>query len=530
MRIRFLTLEDILAADLPLDAPPNQSKTSRLTRSTGLEDMIYSDLYQQDERMRLAESKLNLSSAEELARDVFQCFYSLNLRFTDKSRLTVEARECNLRILEQLLATPEFEEIRATCEGHELSAFEAAVSFIERISDAVESLKRALDSAGKGKLQALERLEQQRDQLLALLCEMLAQNGTSSSTPGSKPSPELLHLAEQVASLYKQAQAVAELLNLQYIKEGPSISQCISKAAKAAAETAAFTRMAETCWGTGEGTPRKNKENRELLERLRNNPQLLAIMRHLGRMMEMISDLRHNAYHYGRGEKYSLTLGKDLKNVLSGELAMLATPETTTLFLRRLANGSLKQYARREKIRKGMGDIIVCLDESGSTMGEKAAWGKAFALAMLNICAHDKRKFAIVHFASDDEVETSLFLPGQYTTEGVLQAAEHFFDGGTDFEAPLEASMKLIAEQEFNAADIIFITDGLCRISEDFRKRFAYFQSEFLVTVQGLLLDMGDADDFSLKSFCERVAATSDLAKDEHQADMIAQEFFTKHI
>ena len=70
MRIRFLTLEDILAAGLPLDSPPNHSKTNRLTRSAGLEDMIYSDLYQQDDRMRLAESKLNLSTAEELARDV----------------------------------------------------------------------------------------------------------------------------------------------------------------------------------------------------------------------------------------------------------------------------------------------------------------------------------------------------------------------------------------------------------------------------------------------------------------------------
>lgn len=530
MRIRFLTLEDILAAGLPLDSPPNHSKTNRLTRSAGLEDMIYSDLYQQDDRMRLAESKLNLSTAEELARDVFQCFYSLNLRFTDKSRLTVEARECNLRILEQLLATPEFEEIRAKCEGHELSAFEAAVSFIERIPDAVESLKRALDGAGKGKMKVLERLEQQRDHLLVLLCEMLAQNGASSSASGGKPSPELLHLAEQAANLCKQAQAVAELLNLQCIKEGQSISQCISEAAKAAAETAAFTRMAETCWRTGEGTPRKNKENLELLKRLRNNPQLLAIMRHLGRMMEMISGLRHNAYHYGRGEKYSLTLGKDLKNVLSGELAMLATPETTTLFLRRLANGSLKQYARREKIRKGMGDIIVCLDESGSTEGEKAAWGKAFALAMLNICAHDKRKFAIVHFSSYDEVETSLFLPGQYTTEDVLQAAEHFFDGGTNFEAPLEASMKLIAEQEFETADIIFITDGLCRISEDFRKRFAYFQSEFLVTVQGILLDMGDADDFSLKSFCERILATGSLIDDKIDVENIEKELFNKNI
>lgn len=525
MRIRFLKLEDILAAGLPLDAPPNSSRTNRLTRSTGLEDMIYSDLYQQDERMRQAESKLNLSAAEELARDVFQCFYSSNLRFTDKARLTTVACECNLRILEQLLVTPEFEDIRAKCEGRELSAFEAAVSFCEKIPDAVGSLKKAFSNTGKGKMKVLERLEQRRDQLLAVLCAALAQ---SPAAPGNSPSPELLRLAEQAASLCKQAQAVAELLNLQYIKEEQSIGQCISEAAKAAEETAAFTRLAETCWGTGEGTLRKNQENRELLERLRNNPQLLAVMRHLGPMMEMVSDLRRNAYHYGRGEKYSLILGKDLKNVLSGELAMLATPETTTLFLRRLAAGSLKQYARREKVRKGRGDIIVCLDESGSTSGEKAAWGKAFALAMLDICAHDKRKFAIVHFSSGSEVETSLFLPGKYTAEDVLQAAEHFFDGGTDFEAPLKTAMELIAEQEFETADIIFITDGLCSISEDFQKKFAHFQSEFLVTVQGILLDMGLSDDFALKSFCERVMATGELRDGQIVADHIEKEMLFK--
>ena len=525
MRIRFVSLEDILTAGLPLDTPPNPVKTSRLTRSTGLEDMIYSDLYQQDERMRQAESNLNCPAAEDLARDVFQCFYSSNLRFTEKARLTTEAHECNLRILKQLLAAPEFERIREKCEGHELSAFEAAVSFCEKIPDAVNVLKKALGHSNK--LKVLERLEQQRDSILANLCAAFARD---SVAPSGCPGPELLRLAEQAASLCKQAQAVSDLLGLQCIQEAQLINQCISEAAKAAEETAVFTRLAETCWGTGEGTPRKNRENRELLNRLRNNPQLLEIMRHLGRMLEMISDLRRNAYHYGRGEKYSLALGKDLKNVLSGELAMLATPETTTLFLRRLAAGTLKQYARREKVRKGKGDIIVCLDESGSTCGDKAAWGKAFALAMLDICAHDKRKFALIHFSSRSEVKTSLFLPGKYTTEDVLQAAEHFFNGGTDFEAPLETAMRLIAEQEFEIADILFITDGLCSISEDFRKRFAYFQSEFLVTVQGILLDMGESDGFSLKSFCERVMATGRIAGNPIDASRIEKEMFYKSI
>ena len=47
----------------------------------------------------------------------------------------------------------------------------------------------------------------------------------------------------------------------------------------------------------------------------------------------------------------------------------------------------VKQYQSREPIYKGMGDIICCLDESISTAGNPAAWGKAVALTLLEIAA-----------------------------------------------------------------------------------------------------------------------------------------------
>ena len=163
----------------------------------------------------------------------------------------------------------------------------------------------------------------------------------------------------------------------------------------------------------------------------------------------MLSELRKNDYAHGRGEKYSITRGRDLKNLLSGELALLASPATTPLFLRKYNAKGLLQYAKRERIHKGHGGIIVCLDESGSTKGENAEWGKALALAVQDSCAHEGRKFALVHFSGAGQIRTDRFLPGQYTSADLLSAAEHFFDGGTDFETPIREALRLINEEEF---------------------------------------------------------------------------------
>lgn len=86
-----------------------------------------------------------------------------------------------------------------------------------------------------------------------------------------------------------------------------------------------------------------------------------------------------------------------------------------------------------------MGDIICCLDESISTAGDPAAWGKAVALTMLEIAADSGRSFALIHFAGGGDFKTDLFLPGNYTMQDKLAAAETFLNGDTDFQTPMPA-------------------------------------------------------------------------------------------
>ncbi len=197
-------------------------------------------------------------------------------------------------------------------------------------------------------------------------------------------------------------------------------------------------------------------------------------------------------------------------------------PETVPLFLRKYMRGQIKQYRRREPVYKGCGDIICCLDESGSTEGEPAAWGKAVAMTLLEIAADGGRKFALIHFSGSGRVQTDLFIPGEYSSEDKLRAAETVLNGGTNFETPLNEALGLMEKQGFENADIVFITDGECALTEKYLETLHTEQDSRRFTVTGILLDNGAPGmDFSLKPFCSRIFRTSELAGDEIVRELI---------
>ena len=205
-------------------------------------------------------------------------------------------------------------------------------------------------------------------------------------------------------------------------------------------------------------------------------------------------------------------LGNNLSRALTSELAMLATPETIPLFLRKYQQKQIKQYRRREPIYKGMGDIICCLDESSSTEGEAAAWGKAVAMTLLEIAAESRRSFALIHFAGSNSCQVDIFRPGEYTLEDKLTAAEIFLGGGTNFERPIREAIHLMEPKGFEKADVVFITDGECELPDGCQQELQVSQTAYHFTVTGILLDEGQSGmDFSLKPFCQKIYRISEL-------------------
>jgi uncharacterized protein with von Willebrand factor type A (vWA) domain len=131
------------------------------------------------------------------------------------------------------------------------------------------------------------------------------------------------------------------------------------------------------------------------------------------------------------------------------------------------------------------------------------------------VAATDRRNYALVHFASANELRTDLFLPGKFTPEDLMAAATHFFCGGTDFEAPMREAVRLMEQEGFHKADVVFVTDGECKMPEDFVAALKQKQADLSFTVTGVLMDQSSPGmEFSLKPFCNEVYRISELGGD----------------
>ena len=404
--------------------------------------------------------------------------------------------------------------LKTVCEGRELPAYEAATEFVSRTSSELDDLLSQLGGK-QGALNTLEKLEQAEEKAaneLSGLLEQLRQSRQDNPTLNDA----VVKAANEAQSKHRQVEAVSKLIDASQTQNNASVAGIVEQALDAAAEKAEEVQSIIGAWSSEPGNLQRTPVNEAILERVRRSDTLRDISKYLGRFREIFAQGKHNGFAYGRGEKYSLELGNDLSRSLTSELAMLASPETLPLFLRKYQRKQIKQYRRREPIYKGAGDIICCLDESGSTSGELAAWGKAVALTLLEIAEDAGRKFALIHFSGPGSFKTDLFLPNQYGMEDKIRAAETFLDGGTDFQTPLNEAMRLMREDSFENADIVFITDGECELSESYIEELRRAQIEYRFTVTGVLLDQDNAGmDFSLKSFCQNTYRTSELTGEQ---------------
>ncbi len=521
MRIYYRSLSDVLGSPLAQAAGAfhkDRTESHRVLKSTKLEDVVYRDLRHGDDDLDALERSCGekLSTFPALSRDIYQSFYSLNVRRQPEESVSQQARRFNAPILEEVMGGEDYPAIKAACEGRQFPAYEAATEFVSQVAGNLDDLLKKA-SGEKRALNTLDRLEQRRDESMEKLQKLMKQIAEAGPEQGQVLEKQVVKAANQAQSQANQVEAVARMVRDQMLQNKDAISACIARAGKAAAQKAESVSAALAAWGYGPDSndPEHRKANLELAARVGQSKTLLEVARHLGRLKELMDGKRKNGYVYGRGEKYSLEQGGDVNRAIASEFAMLAAPETLPLFLRKLQRKAFKQYQRREPICKGSGDIICMLDESTSTV-DQAAWCKAVALALLDIAMRDQRRFAVVHFAGAGHFQTDIFLPGQYTREDVLLCAETFLGGNTDYETPLREALRLMEQEGFENADMVFVTDGECALPDSFQENLKEEQASKIFRITGILLDKGNAAfEFSLQNFCADVYCTSQLTKQQ---------------
>lgn len=504
MRNRYQKEQDLLTAKKWLDSYLLTRKnpiSSRLLHTTHLTDLIFSS-FDREQPVRRFEQTESLPNMEGLAKDLFTALYSPVLRRKEEHSLKLRERLLNRPLLERIIQNDRFDVLKALCEDKELPSFDAVSAFCEAFAENLPA--EAVPE--QHWLKVIEQLQKQVEQTIQAICEM--QNSARPASP-----KRLLFLYNRVDRKLSQIDNLMKKAQKEAVRYTESLTQTIDAAMQSAYEQAVQTHAIMQAWGDGSGEMRNTPVNQELLAYVKGSEELKKIARLLGRYREISAYKRKNSFAYGRGEKYDLTEGNDITNCLSSELALLGTAETEILFMRRYEQKRLMQHRKRAAVAKGRGDMIVLIDESGSTRSV-AGWAKALALALLDIASKDRRKFAMVHFASADRIKTDLFEPGYYTPEDVIKAAEQFFGGGTNFEAPLKEALRLM-ECGYENAEITIITDGECSLPEPFTEEFRKKAASYKATVTGILLDKGGPCGKSLEPFCDKIYHTSELTEDE---------------
>jgi len=203
-----------------------------------------------------------------------------------------------------------------------------------------------------------------------------------------------------------------------------------------------------------------------------------------------------------------------------------------------------KLYRMTGRRKQALGPLVVCYDESGSMAGEKEIWAKpvlsevegAVVLALLFIARRQKRPFAAIAFGSAKEIRVkTIQRPEMATMADVLEVAEPFFNGSTDFRRPLMESQQIIEAGDrpstgpstgsgrrsghcFERADVVFVTDGLCRVTPEFLAEFEAFKKRTGTRMFAVLVDVGTSAEVEDEALVAVTEARQILRPDSGQA------------
>ena len=239
---------------------------------------------------------------------------------------------------------------------------------------------------------------------------------------------------------------------------------------------AAVELVAAWSSGPGEETRLPPQIKVQLMGDLVRNPRLRRIALLFGRYRRMGLRERELRAQLASEEVVDFVQGGDVARALAAELSNFAMREREDLFYAKVVTHQLLLYElwqRHERPRP----VYLCLDNSGSMSGEKEVWAKASALALAHLALGHGRPVEIVLFGdAADPLKVVSLNPkekGAERMEKVMDVASYFLGGGTDFQKPLAHVLEAIG-QEWGPAgnDVLFVSDGLCPLPEEFVRRF----------------------------------------------------------
>jgi uncharacterized protein with von Willebrand factor type A (vWA) domain len=254
------------------------------------------------------------------------------------------------------------------------------------------------------------------------------------------------------------------------------------------------------------------EEKLELAKVLTKSSIIKHISKRLGKMRSYIGDINKNPGKYGLTIS-GVGVGNSINRILSCEKLLLADKDLENQFYKKYLNKTLLQYEVQGEDEIN-GPLIACIDNSESMKGKKEYFAKAIAISMLQIAAKDKRAYRCVLF--DNTVNKVVdSKKNEYDLKKIIEIAETFYGGGTEFEPPLEKAVETLSKHKFKKADILFITDGepVKFLSMEFRKKLEALKKKRKFIVHGIII--GAANEKYMMEFCDYIIRLDDLGDEK---------------
>lgn len=218
-----------------------------------------------------------------------------------------------------------------------------------------------------------------------------------------------------------------------------------------------------------------------LAQALRGNASIKELARKMGR--NYISEARKKQGRTPeacRSEVHGTQRSNDLMRLLPSELLNLEDEVLENLFYARLLESRLQTYElsgtvlapgdTAESMQQRTGPVVACLDTSSSMAGMPLLKAKALLLTIANLLIQEQRSLHVLLFGSQGEL-LEFSMDDAKDSAYLLRFMRQGFGGGTDFKAPLDRALQIIAEHPaYQKADVLMISDGDCTLPDDFIK------------------------------------------------------------
>jgi uncharacterized protein with von Willebrand factor type A (vWA) domain len=464
-----------------------------------------------------------------LVRDMFFALFKMNPAWRKPDDVR-RAAALNRTILEQLVPSGPFQALRARTALEEDKAAIAAIVMSEHALEMIKE-ERLVNRGEMLDLWDLARQEQDlenRAEAVKTAVEM-AEPKEGEPALDDATRKKLAEMAESAERAAKVSEARLNQKTRQFETQLKGSDQSAYKKMqlKTAELAEDIERAAEDSHDFsrefGQGGKVAAGARLELGRRLAGNKKLGQLARMVGRFKQDARALKRKTLERGVAEAYDIELGSEIGRLIPAELLAMHHPALKRDFHRRVLEGTVLQYRLRDDEQKGKGPMVVCIDVSSSMQGDKEMWSKAVALTLMDIARRQRRLFRAVMFSSGDTSLKVLDLNRErrYQPElsKVIEMAEYFPGGGTDFEAPIDAALDLLNHKKLKRGDIVIITDGESQVSPEWLARLRERKEELKFSIFAVLVDVGSAEMSSLAQFADRITSVKRIS-DDHARDI----------